>query len=51
MDIKWILKIPPHLSYVATLHCGTLMSAKQTNNNNFLRCGGVINNQIKKDLL
>jgi len=27
--VKWILKIPPHLEYVATLPCETLMSAKQ----------------------
>jgi len=27
--IKWILKIPPPLAYVATLPCETLMSAKQ----------------------
>jgi len=27
--VKWILKITPHLPYVATLPCETLMSAKQ----------------------
>ena len=27
--VKCILKIPPHLAYVATLHCGTLMSANK----------------------
>jgi len=27
--VKWILKIPPHLAFVATLPCETLMSAKQ----------------------
>jgi len=27
--VKWVLKIPPHLAYVATLPCETLMSAKQ----------------------
>jgi len=26
--VKWILKIPPHLAYVATLPCETLMSEK-----------------------
>jgi len=26
--VKWIFKIPPHLAYVATLPCETLMSAK-----------------------
>jgi len=27
--VKWILKIPPPLAFVATLRCETLMSAKQ----------------------
>ena len=52
------LKIPPHLAYVATLPCETLMSAKQAINEKYqgsvaayLRCGGVVNNQIKKGLL
>ena len=27
--VKWILNIPLHLAYVATLPCETLMSAKQ----------------------
>jgi len=56
--VKWILKIPPHLAYVAALPCETLMSAKQAINDKFqgsvatyLRCGGVVNNQIKKGLL
>jgi len=56
--VKWISKIPPHLAYVAALPCETLMSAKQAINNKlqgsvatFLRCGGVVNNQIKKGLL
>ena len=26
--VKWIIKIPPHVAYVATLPCATLMSAK-----------------------
>jgi len=30
--VKYILKIPPHLAYVATLPCETLMSAKQALN-------------------
>jgi len=29
---KWILKIAPHLAYVATLPCETFMSAKQAIN-------------------
>ena len=51
-------KIPAHLAYVATLPCETLMSAKQAINDKFLgsvatylRCGGVVNNRIKKGLL
>jgi len=51
-------KIPPHLAYVATLPCETLMSAKQAMNDKlegsvatYLRCGGVVNNQIKRGLL
>jgi len=51
--------IPPHLAYVAnTLPCETLMSAKQAINDKLqgsvatcLRCGGVVNNQIKEGLL
>jgi len=56
--VKWILKIPPHLAYVATLPCETLMSAKQAINDKlqgsvatYLRCGGAVNNPIKKGLL
>jgi len=44
--------------YVATLPCATLMSAKQALNDKlqgsvaaYLRCGWVVNNQIKKGLL
>ena len=56
--VKWILKIPPHLAYVATLPCETLMSAKHALNDKlqgsvaaYLRCGGVVCNQIKNVLL
>jgi len=56
--VKLILKIPSHLAYVATLFCETIISAKQAINDKlqgsvatYLRCGGVINNQIKKGLL
>jgi len=56
--IKCLFKIPPHLAFVATLPCETLMSAKQATNDKLqgsvaacLRCGGIVNNQIKKDLL
>ena len=30
--VKWVFKIAPHLAYVATLPCETLMSAKQAIN-------------------
>jgi len=50
-----VIKHPPHLAYVATLPCKTLMSTKQTINDKlqssvatYLRCGGVVNNHIKK---
>jgi len=56
--VKWALNIPPHLAHVATLPYETLMSAKQAINDKlqgsvaaYLRCGGVVNNQIKKGLL
>jgi len=56
--VKWILNIPSHLAYVATLPCETLMSAKQAINYKlqgsvatYLRCGGVVNKQIKEGLL
>ena len=56
--VKWILKVPPHFAHVATLPCETLLSAKQAINDNlrgsvatYLRCGGVVNNQIKTGLL
>jgi len=55
--VKCVLKIPSHLAYVATLPCETV-SAKQAIKNKlqgsvaaYLRCGGVVNNQIKKGLL
>jgi len=42
--VKWLLKIPPHLAYFATLPSdGSVATC--------LRCGGVVNNQIKKGLL
>ena len=53
--LEWILKIAPHFAYVATLPCETLMTAKQAIDDKlqgsiatYLRCGGVVNNQIKK---
>ena len=51
--IKRILKLPPHIAYVATLPRETLMLAKQTINDKlqgsvttYLKCDGVVNNQI-----
>ena len=56
--VKCVTKIPPHLVYVATLPCETLMSAKQAINDKlqgsvaaYLSCGVVVNNQVKKGLL
>ena len=56
--VKCLWKIPLHLAYVATLPRETLMSAKQVINDKlqgsvaaYLRCAGVVNNQIKKGLL
>jgi len=56
--VKRLLIIPPDLAYIATLPCETLMSAKQAINDKlqgsvatYLRCGRVLNNQIKKGLL
>jgi len=53
--VKWLLKIPPNLAYVATPPCETLMSAKQALNDKlqgsvaaYLRSGGVVNNQEGK---
>ena len=52
------LNISLQLAYVATLPCETLMSAKQALNEKlqgsiaaYLRCGGVVNNQLKTGLL
>jgi len=53
--VKRILKIPPHLTYVATLPCKTLMPAKLAINDKlqgsvdaYLRSGWVVKKQIKK---
>ena len=51
--VKWILNIPSHLAHVATLPCETLMSKLVISDKlqgsvaAYLRCGGVVNNQIK----
>jgi len=56
--VTCVINIPPHLVYVATVLCETLMSAKQAINDKlqgsvatYLRCDGVVNKQIKKCLL
>ena len=56
--VTCVLKVPPHLAYVATLPCETLMSPKQIINDTlqgsvdtYLSYGGLIKNKIKKDLL
>ena len=53
-----VIKSPTAPSYVATLPCETLMSAKQTINDKLqgsvatcLKSGEAFNNQIKKGLL
>ena len=53
-----VMKIPPRFAYVATLQCETLLSAKEAINDKlqgsvatYLRCGGVVNEQIQKGLL
>jgi len=57
--------IPPHLICVATLSSGTLMSENERRSQTtvaindklqgtvvtYLRCGGIVSNQIKKGLL
>jgi len=51
--VKWLVKIPSLLAYVATLPCETLMSENNVVHDvvTYLRCGGVVNNEIKKGLL
>jgi len=56
--VKRVLELPSHLAYFATLPCETLTSAKQAIDDKlqgsvatYLRCGGVVNNQIKKGSL
>jgi len=58
LAVKRISKISSHLAYVATLPCEKLMPAKQAINDKlqgsvgtYLKCGGIVNNQIKKGLL
>ena len=56
--VKWLIKIPPQLTYVAALACETINVKKQSihdklqgNVATYLRCVGAINNQIIKGLL
>jgi len=58
LAVKWMLRIPLHLAFVATLPCETIMSAKQAINDKlqgsaatYWKCDGVFNNRIKKKLL
>jgi len=53
-----VIKIPPHLTYVATLPCEPLMSAKQAISDKlqgstatYLRRGEVFNKQIKNKFI
>jgi len=53
-----MLKLPPLLAYVAELPCETLVSAKPATSDKlqgslaaYLRCDGLVCNQIKKDSL
>jgi len=54
--VKWIFNIPSRLAYVATLPCETLMSKQAISDKlqgsvaTYLRCGGVVIDQIKKGL-
>ena len=56
--VRWILKIPLHLAYVAARPCETLMSGKEAITHKLqgsvathLTHDGVVNNQIKTGLL
>ena len=58
LQLNGYKKIPPSLTYVATLPGETLMSAKHTINDKLqgnvavhLRCSGIVSNQIKKGSL
>jgi len=55
--LNGLLKIPPHIAYVATLPCETLTAAKQAIGDTlqcsvatYFRCGGAVN-QTRKGLL
>jgi len=53
--VRWISKLPPHLAYVATLPCETLMPAKQAINDKlqgsvatYLRYDGLLITKLRK---
>jgi len=55
--VEWILKMPSHLAYIATLPCETLLSAKQGDINvsqgsvaTYTRCGGIFNIHLTANL-
>ena len=57
-SVKGISKIPPHLAYVATLPCETLVSANQAINDKLqgsvathAKCGGMFNISLTANLL
>jgi len=52
--VKWILKIPPRVAYVAALPREPLVSANEAINDKlqgsvgtYLRCGGVVNTKLR----
>ena len=55
--VSRLLKVPPHLAYVATLLWNINVRKQATNDKlqgsevTYLRCGGTVNNQIKTGLL
>jgi len=56
--VNWLSEIPPFLAYVATLPCENINVRKLAINDKlqcsvatYIRCDGVVNNQIKKGLL
>jgi len=58
LQLKWKSKIQLHHAHLVTLPSETSMSAKQAINDKlqgsaatYLRCGEVVNNQIKRGLL
>ena len=53
--VECILNVPPHLAYIATLPCETVVSAKQAINDKlqgsvaaYLRCDGLLITKLRK---